>query len=128
MMLNEPVTGDCFFGRSQVLGLLEKRVNGRREHLKKVKEEYEEARNKLNTGVSKEMSLTQESGYLNKRIGEITDSRSRLEKEQEQVTLKIEDLIKDLGIYRSHVHFVFDSSQKSLLCKLFGINVSCEYH
>jgi hypothetical protein len=31
------------------------------------------------------MSLTQESGYLNKRIGEITDSRSRLEKEREEV-------------------------------------------
>ncbi len=79
---------------NEEMTIIETRVNGRREHLKKVKEEYEQARERLNTGVSKEMSLTQESGYLNKRIGEITDSRSRLETEKAEVGLKIEDLIK----------------------------------
>lgn len=74
--------------------IIEKRLKGRREQLEEAKQGYEEARERLNTGVSREMSLTQESGYLNKRIEEITDSRSRLEREKEDVGLKIEDLMK----------------------------------
>jgi chromosome segregation protein len=77
---------------NEEMTLIEKRVKGRREQLTEAKEGYEEARERLNSGVSREMSLTQESGYLNKRIGEITDSRSRLEKEKEDASLKIKDL------------------------------------
>jgi chromosome segregation protein len=76
------------------VSLLEKRLRGRRELLKQVKEEYERARARVSSGKSKEMSLDQESGYLNKRIGEITDARSRLEKEKNDVVLKTEALVK----------------------------------
>ncbi|MBW1801677.1 MAG: chromosome segregation protein SMC, partial [Deltaproteobacteria bacterium] len=74
------------------ISLLDQRLKGRQASLKQVKEEYEEARSQLNSGVSKEVSLTQESGYLSKRIGEITDSRSRLEKEKVEIGNKMEEL------------------------------------
>jgi chromosome segregation protein len=76
------------------MALVEKRLRSRRELLKEVKEEYERARNKVNSGVTKELGLNQESGYLNKRIGEITDAKTRLEKEIEGVSLKIEKTTK----------------------------------
>jgi chromosome segregation protein len=79
---------------NEEMTIIEKRVKGRREQLTEAKEGYEEARERLNSGASREMSLTQESGYLNKRIGEITDSQSRLEKEKEDVSLKIKDLLE----------------------------------
>ena len=74
------------------MALVEARVKNRHGLLKDVKEAYEEARNRVNSDMSKEMSLTQESGYLSERIGEITDGRSRLEKEREEVGLKVENL------------------------------------
>ncbi|MBN2126417.1 MAG: chromosome segregation protein SMC [Deltaproteobacteria bacterium] len=74
--------------------LAEKRVRSRQDLLKEIKEGYEEAKTKVHSGISKEMSLTQESGYLSKRIGEITDSRSRLEKEREEVTQKTAALVE----------------------------------
>ena len=72
--------------------ILNRRVKGRHDTLKQAREEFEEARTRLNSGKSKEMSLTQESGYLNQRIGEITDSRTRLEREREEVVGKIEEI------------------------------------
>lgn len=72
--------------------ILEKRAKGRQAQLAEIKEVYEEGRTRLNSGVSKEMSLNQESGYLNQRIGEITNSRSRREKEREEVRLKMDGL------------------------------------
>jgi chromosome segregation protein len=74
--------------------LLEKRVKGRQEFLRQVKEVYEEARTRVNAGISKEMSLTQESGYIHKRMGEITSGRARLEKETEDLKVRTETLLK----------------------------------
>ncbi|MBN2032361.1 MAG: chromosome segregation protein SMC [Deltaproteobacteria bacterium] len=74
------------------IALTEARAKSRQELLKQIKAAYEEARNRVQAGVSKEMSLSQESGYLNKRIGEITDSRSRLEKELSEIRQKLENL------------------------------------
>jgi len=74
------------------VALAEGRAKNRQDLLKQIKAAYEEARTRVQAGVSKEMSLSQESGYLNKRIGEITDSRSRLEKERDEVREKLETL------------------------------------
>ncbi|MBN1104296.1 MAG: chromosome segregation protein SMC, partial [Deltaproteobacteria bacterium] len=74
--------------------LVEKRVKARQEFLHQVKEVYEEARTRVNAGISKEMSLSQESGYVHKRLGEITDARARLEKEGEDLAVRIEGLVK----------------------------------
>lgn len=74
------------------ISILEQRVKGRYELLKEAREVYEEARTKVNSRMSKEMSLNQESGYLNKRIEEITDTRTRLENEKQEVGHKIEGI------------------------------------
>lgn len=76
------------------MSLVDKRLRSRRELLKEVKEEYERARNKVNSGVTKELGLNQESGYLSKRIGEITDTKTRLEKEKKGVSLNTEKIAK----------------------------------
>ncbi len=79
------------------ISILEQRVKGRYDLLKEAKEVYEEARTRVNSRMSKEMSLTQESGYLNKRIEEITDTRTRLENEKQEVSLKLENLAQVSG-------------------------------
>ena len=79
------------------ISLQEKRLKSKRELLKQVKEEYERARTRVSSGVSKEMSLNQESGYLNKRIGEITDGRSRLEQEKRDVASKMSSFMEASG-------------------------------
>lgn len=72
----------------------EQRVRSKRDFLKQVKEGYEEARAGLNAGENKELGLSHESGYLNKMIDQITDSRSRLEEELQEVKDKIENVVK----------------------------------
>ncbi len=76
------------------ISLKEKRLSSRRELLKAVKEDYEKARTELNVGVNKEVGLRHESDYLNKMFNQITDSRSRLEKEMKDVKTKIETVLK----------------------------------
>ncbi len=71
----------------------EKRLKARHAFLKEIKEEYEKARSELNDGVNKEVGLNHESGYLNKMLGQITDSRSRLEQELKGFKDKIETII-----------------------------------
>ena len=70
--------------------LLEQRLKRRTEILDEVRQEYERARTDVSSGAAKEMGLNQESGYLNQRIGEITDSRARLEQERLEVDAKVE--------------------------------------
>jgi chromosome segregation protein len=74
--------------------MAEARAKHRHEFLKQVKEAYEEARTRVSSGISKEMSLNQDSGYINTRIRETTDSRARLEKEKGEVALKMENAIQ----------------------------------
>ncbi|PKN63671.1 MAG: chromosome segregation protein SMC [Deltaproteobacteria bacterium HGW-Deltaproteobacteria-15] len=74
--------------------LLDKRVRGRLEFLKQVKEVYEEARTRVNAGMSKEMSLNQESGYIHKRMGELTTGRARLEKEGTDLKTRAEEILR----------------------------------
>jgi len=72
------------------MALLEQRLKRRTTVLEEVRQEYERAKTDVNSGAAKEMGLNQESGYLNKRIGEITDSRARLEQEKQDVDAKVE--------------------------------------
>jgi len=82
-----------FKGQESEIWVVDKRLRKRRELLNEVKEDYERAKEKVNSGLTKAMSLNQESGYLNRRIGEITDSCARIKKEKDDVSLKIEKLI-----------------------------------
>ena len=76
------------------ISLVEARAKNRQELLKQIREVFEQARARVQSGMSKEASLTQESGFLARRIGEITDSRTRLEKEREEVRAKMETLLQ----------------------------------
>ncbi|MGD9038130.1 MAG: chromosome segregation protein SMC [Desulfobacteraceae bacterium] len=83
-----------FKGQESEIWVMDKRLRKRRELLNEVKQEYERAKERVNTGLTKTMSLNQESGYLNRRINEITDSCARIKKEQDDVNLKTEKIIK----------------------------------
>ncbi len=74
--------------------LVEARAKNRQDLLKQIREVFEQARARVHLGMSKEASLTQESGFLARRIGEITDSRTRLEKERQEVQAKMQTLLQ----------------------------------
>jgi hypothetical protein len=58
-----------FKGQESEIWVVDKRLRKRRELLNEVKEDYERAKDRVNSGMTKAMSLNQESGFLNKRIG-----------------------------------------------------------
>ncbi len=99
-----------FKGQESEIWVVDKRLRKRRELLNEVKEDYERAKEKVNSGLTKAMSLNQESGYLNRRIGEITDSCARIKKEKDDVSLKIEKLI--------HVSETKNATRQALVEKL----------
>jgi len=74
--------------------LIEDRMKGRKELLTEIKEEYEVARTRVNSGVTKEAGLNKESGYLNERIAEITNRRDRLENEKKEIDANIGTLLE----------------------------------
>ncbi len=76
------------------LALMDHRLKRRNAVLEEIRTEYERARTDVNNGVTREMGLNQESGYLNRRIGEITDGRARLEQENAEVAEKIERMVE----------------------------------
>ena len=75
------------------ISLGEKRLKTRQELLKEIKESYEKARAELSAGSNKEVGLSHETSYLNEMLNQITDSRSRLEKELEDSNAKITNVI-----------------------------------
>ncbi|MBW1805049.1 MAG: chromosome segregation protein SMC [Deltaproteobacteria bacterium] len=76
------------------ISLVEQRMESRGVLLNEIREEYERTRTRLNSDATREVGLNQESGYLNKRIDEIKDKRTRLENEKEDVTGKMEELLR----------------------------------
>ncbi|MFC1868733.1 chromosome segregation protein SMC, partial [Thermodesulfobacteriota bacterium] len=76
------------------ISLVENRLKSRRALLKEIREEYESASASASSDATIAAGLNQESSYLNKRMGEITDSRTRLEKEKNDTVSKIEELLK----------------------------------
>jgi len=86
--------GQRALGMEGEISLKEKRLRSRRDLLGEIKEGYEQAREKLSAGVHRETGLNHESGYLSKMLDQITDSRTRLEKEKEEIRTKTEALLK----------------------------------
>ncbi|MFH1479969.1 MAG: chromosome segregation protein SMC [Pseudomonadota bacterium] len=76
------------------ISLLDTRTKSKATLLKEAREEYERAKEKLNSRMTKEIGLNQESGYLNKRILEVTDAQERLEREKGEVVKKIEKVLE----------------------------------
>ena len=81
-------------GLEAEISLGDKRLGTRRGQLKSIKEDYEEARSELNAGENREIGLSHETGYLNKALSQITDNRSRLEKELREIKEKTGTVIK----------------------------------
>ena len=75
------------------ISVVEERLKSRRGILKEIRDEYERTSSGASSDATREAGLNKESGYLNKRIEEITDSSSRLEKEKGDVNLKTENLL-----------------------------------
>lgn len=76
------------------ISLRDQRLRVRKGVLEEIREGYEEARADLNAGEKREVGLNNESGYVNRLLGQISDSRSRLEKELEELRAKSENLSK----------------------------------
>ena len=76
------------------ISLSDERVRARKGFLKEIREDYERARSELSAGENREVSLNHESGYLNKLLDQITDSRSRMEQELAEINSRIEKIIK----------------------------------
>ena len=68
-------------------------VRARKGVLMGIREGYEQARAELSAGENREVGLTHESGYLNKLLDQISDSRSRLENELKEINARTETLI-----------------------------------
>ncbi len=74
--------------------LKDKRMKNRKESLAFVKDEHEKARAGLNNSTNKEVGLNHKSDYLNKMLSQVTDSKSRLEKDREDIKAKMEVVLK----------------------------------
>ena len=76
------------------ISLREERMRTRKNRLREIREDYESARSEMNANENKETGLTQQSGYLNRMLEQITDGRARLQKELEEVRAKSERVIQ----------------------------------
>ncbi len=76
------------------ISLKEKRLSARRESLKEIKDAFETARSELSEGAGREVGLSHDSNHLNKLINQISDRRSRLERELKDAGARTEKIIK----------------------------------
>jgi len=76
------------------ISLRDERLRVRKRVLEEIREGYEEARTDLNAGEKREVGLNNESGYVNRLLDQISDSRSRLDKELKELTAKSQNVIK----------------------------------
>ncbi|SPD74579.1 Chromosome partition protein Smc [uncultured Desulfobacterium sp.] len=75
------------------IALKDKRLKNRKESLDFVRSDYEKARERLTEGTNKEVGLKHKSEYLNKMLDQITDGRSRLEKDMSDIKARMENLL-----------------------------------
>jgi chromosome segregation protein len=87
-------TDTASHGLEEEIALKEKRLSARRESLKEIREAFETARSALNQGTSREVGLSHDSNHLNRLINQISDSRSRLERELRDAGAGTEKIIK----------------------------------
>ena len=76
------------------ISLRDERLRVRKGVLEEIRKGYEEARTDLNAGEKREVGLNNESGYVNRLLGQISDSRSRLEKELKELNARSQNVIK----------------------------------
>jgi len=72
----------------------EQRLKKRKNTLQSLREGYETARAEVNHGENKKLGLSHESDYLNRMLQQISDGRSRLEEELNEIKAKSDNIIK----------------------------------
>ena len=88
----QSLAGDTWGGLQEEFAIKEERLRGRKALLSRINEEYGKARAELSEGENREVGLHHESGYLKKLLDQITDGRSRLEKEIEEIKVRFESV------------------------------------
>lgn len=81
-------------GLEDEISVVQTRLKNRKTLLNEIKEEYQRISDRVNSDATREAGLHKESGYLNKRIEEITDTRTRIEKEKEEIAVKSKELLE----------------------------------
>ena len=74
--------------------LEEERLKTRKRLFKEIGEDFEKARKNMSAGEAQAVGLGHETGYLNKALEQISDSRSRLENELAETLQRSETLLK----------------------------------
>ena len=74
--------------------LEEERLKTRKRLFREMGENFEKARKNMSAGETRAVGLNHETGYLNKALEQISDSRSRLENELAETTVRIESILK----------------------------------
>ena len=75
------------------IAVRDERATVRKRALEEIREDYEKARAELSAGENREVGLNHESGYLNRLLEQISDSRSRLENELSEISARSENII-----------------------------------
>ncbi len=76
------------------ISVKDERVSARKGVLEEIREGYEKARSELSAGENREVGLNHESGYLNRLLEQISDSRSRLENELAEIGARKETIVR----------------------------------
>ena len=72
------------------ISVVEQRCESKRKTLKEIREEYERVKTVISKELSNETGLNHESQILSNMLGKMTDGRSRLEREQEEVQARMD--------------------------------------
>ncbi len=107
------------------ISIVEKRRRSRKDLLNEIREEHERISGMVSSDTVREAGLNKESGYLNKMIEEITDSRARLEKEKGDVSLKSEELLVLSG-KKNEVRQALVQKLEDVNGEILEIERSCE--
>ena len=74
--------------------LEEERLKTRKRLFKEIRENFEKARKNMSAGETHAVGLNHETGYLNKALEQISDSRSRLKNELAETSARAESILK----------------------------------
>jgi chromosome segregation ATPase len=74
--------------------LEEERLKTRKRLLGEIRENFEKARANMSAGETREVGLNHETGYLNRALEQISDTRSRLENELAETVARSESILR----------------------------------
>ncbi|MBW2708717.1 MAG: chromosome segregation protein SMC [Deltaproteobacteria bacterium] len=74
--------------------LEEERLKTRKRLFNEIRENFEKARDNMSAGETHAVGLNHETGYLNKALEQVSDSRSRLENELAETAARSESILK----------------------------------